>query len=123
MWYPPEDALKDDYYGWGYTIDQVGQLRLIDYDCCCNDDWAPRNHVATRSTGQLNEKGQEIFSGDIISWANGNIVGEVLEGNNGEWLINPIKPRGVLVGLEERVMGGDVEILGNIYENPELIST
>ena len=73
-------------------------------------------------TGLKDKKGKEIYEGDIISFVDG------LKKVNGEWIDNKhiykveysgAAFRGVL-GLSESLDA--VEVIGNIYDNPELLT-
>ena len=71
-------------------------------------------------TGLKDKKGKEIYEGDIVKWSptrEGGKVGQVIWNNLGLWHIkeNYVDfPIGVY---------SNIEIIGNIYENPELLTT
>lgn len=72
-----------------------------------------------QSTGLYDKKGQEIYTGDIIKYCSGEFD------DQGHWhkyeYIEPVELEGgcfypVCVGFPE-----DFEVIGNIYDNPELL--
>lgn len=78
-------------------------------------DLADPEMIWLQYTGLKDKNGREIFEGDLLS--NGDYVMKV-EWNQDAWTLN---------GLENIVSNGVVdhskflEVIGNIYENPELI--
>lgn len=71
------------------------------------------NIIHMQYTGLKDKNGKEIYDGDIIIWSekrykivwHEKIAGFVMENN----------------GIERPDIEFDIEIIGNIYENPELI--
>lgn len=78
-----------------------------------------------QSTGLLDVNGKEIFEGDIIvAMSQGvKVIGEVKRRIDGYWLMYPAWQHGELWHIVENVDTGEtgVEVIGNIYENPELV--
>ena len=75
-------------------------------------------------TGLKDKNGKEIYEGDIvIAWSQGyQATGEVKQRIDGLWLMYPAYQHGKQWGLCPNPKGGTtVEIIGNIYENPELM--
>ena len=65
-------------------------------------------------TGLLDKNGKEIYEGDIVKWANGkDAVDEVIYSGDRFLLHNLGAPSLAKISI-------DCEIIGNIYENPEL---
>ena len=78
-------------------------------------------------TGLLDSKGVEIYEGDVVSvetkngkqnhsieWVDfSNYVGYRMYGINRRWNAPLTK---------NRVYNGDIEVIGNIYKNPELLN-
>ncbi|WP_105121349.1 YopX family protein [Streptococcus suis] len=81
--------------------------------------------VLMQSTGLFDKNGKEIFEGDIIVAMSQGVkaIGEVKRRIDGYWLMYPSWQHGELWHIVENVDTGEtgVEIIGNIYENPELV--
>lgn len=80
----------------------------------------PKNEVILmQSTGLKDKNGKEIFEGDILGTKDGLLNGVVeYRSNLGMWTNSLISYNNF-----ERLcnVAGNREILGNIYENPELL--
>ncbi|QBX25332.1 hypothetical protein Javan252_0031 [Streptococcus phage Javan252] len=78
-----------------------------------------------QSTGLFDKNGVEIFEGDIIVAMSQGVkaIGEVKRRIDGYWLMYPALQHGELWHIVENVDTGEtgVEVVGNIYENPELV--
>ena len=74
-------------------------------DNICEDLW--HSGPIMQFTGLADKNGKEIYEGDCDS------VGNVVEFLNGCWCLNGDRP----------LYGFGFEVSGNIYENPELITT
>lgn len=83
------------------------------------------NVILMQSTGLFDKNGKEIFEGDIIVAMSQGVkaIGEVKRRIDGYWLMYPSWQHGELWYIVENVDTGEtgVEIIGNIYENPELV--
>ncbi|MDW8637051.1 YopX family protein [Streptococcus suis] len=81
--------------------------------------------ILMQSTGLFDKNGKEIFEGDIIVAMSQGVkaIGEVKRRIDGYWLMYPSWQHGELWHIVENVDTGEtgVEIIGNIYENPELV--
>ena len=80
--------------------------------------------TAGQYTGLKDKNGKEIYEGDIvIAWSQGyQATGEVKQRIDGLWLMYPAYQHGKQWGLCPNPKGGTtVEIIGNIYEKPELM--
>lgn len=69
-------------------------------------------------TGLKDKNGKEIYEGDILSWGK-SVVAEVYWDNQWGWLTRNGEKTGGGLGLSAPEY---VEVIGNIYENPELLN-
>ena len=77
--------------------------------------------VLMQSTGLFDKNGKEVFVGDIIKCTRGCLHEVYLEKEYGGTYIGGM-PAIYLKGIREGyAWTGDEEIIGNIYENPELL--
>ena len=92
-------------------IDEVGILRFIKFE----------NTILMQSTGLHDKNGKEVFVGDIIKCTRGCPHEVYLEKEYGGTYMGGM-PAIYLKGIREGyAWTGAEEILGNIYENPELL--
>lgn len=100
-----EDA---DFYGYG------------EFTGVCDVDPA----TIGQYTGLTDKNGEKIFEGDIVEcWSEGVCAqGTVQQNKGGLWIIYPAWQKRIMWGLCPDEYGGtDVEIIGNIHDNPELL--
>src|SRR5699024_11157852 len=79
--------------------------------------------IIMQYTGQKDKNGTEIYGGDIVeAWSEGSKhIGAVRKRIDGLYIIYPAYCNGFW-GLKPNNVGETtVEIIGNIYENPELL--
>ena len=108
-----------------YQPDEVmvgnGDIWIIDEDSVAGD-WIVNNDLhLMQSTGLKDKNGKEVFIGDIIKCTRGCLHEVYLEKEYGGIFIGgtpAIYLKGLLSGY---AWTEDEEIIGNIYENPELL--
>lgn len=116
------------YRVWLTDLDQMLRVKALVFEkdktrCICgySFDFYLENENATimQSTGLIDKNGKEIFEGDILGTKNG-LLNDVVEYRSdlGMWTNSLIRYNNF-----ERLcsIAGDREIIGNIYENPEIL--
>lgn len=109
------------YYNEGYPVaNMIGRDCIHDKDIIIHRD--SYQHELMQYTGLKDENGKEIYEGDIVKAYESNIICEVIfsEGamfmlrwNDNKWGNNEYHHYGVGAFT--------LEVIGNIYENPELL--
>ena len=90
-----------------------------DVDCYEYSDF--KDIELMQYTGLYDKKGKEIYEGDIVKLRANHGIGVVKYYDEwGAFVVEYIKPRPLSV-LGINYYKEDTEILGNIYENPELL--
>ena len=95
-------------------------------NCCSFEDALVEKHdlIIMQSTGLLDVNGKEIFEGDVVRKHWGWIGGEDIFRNHDIRFYREENEMAWHLGDCHNLWdNGDVEIIGNIYENPELLDT
>lgn len=69
-------------------------------------------------TGLTDKNGEKIFEGDIVDILTENEEIGVVEYDDGGF---EVKADGFTVDFHSNICGTDLEVIGNIYDNPELL--
>lgn len=90
-----------------------------DVDCYEHTDF--KDVELMQYTGLYDKKGKEIYEGDIVKLRANHGIGIIRYSDEwGAFVVEYIKTRPLVV-LGMNYYKEDIEILGNIYENPELL--
>ena len=90
-----------------------------DVDCYEHSDF--KDIELMQYTGLYDKKGKEIYEGDIVKLRANHGIGVIKYSDEwGAFIVEYIKPRPLAV-LGMNYYKEDIEILGNIYENSELL--
>ena len=106
-----------------YQPDEVmvgdGNIWIIDEDSVAGD-WIVNNDIhLMQSTGLKDKNGKEIFEGDVLTSQNYPVKGVVeFRTDLGLW-VHYLKGYSYFEYLGN--VAGSKEIIGNIYENPEIL--
>lgn len=98
-------------------------MRTIAKKLSCNHlkGWSIDEEYLMQSTGLFDRNGKEVFVGDIVKCTRGCLHEVYLEKEYGGTFIGGM-PAIYLKGLREGYAWTEhEEIIGNIYENPELL--
>ncbi|HFI0514128.1 TPA: YopX family protein [Streptococcus suis] len=115
-----------------FANDQIiiwnGNVYVNDADKITVDNikgWSIDDKYIMQSTGLFDVNGKEIFEGDVIVAMSQGVkaTGEVKRRIDGYWLMYPSFQNREFWHIVENVDTGEtgVEIIGNIYQNPELL--
>jgi uncharacterized phage protein (TIGR01671 family) len=74
--------------------------------------------ILEQFTGLFDKNGKEIYEGDILKWP--YIVLGIVSFLDGRFVIDNIRPRKSLIDSIDKY-GKDLEVIGNIHENQELL--
>ena len=75
--------------------------------------------VLMQFTGLKDKNGKEVYDGDIIRFKDfTDIITAEVKWGTGQW---QYKPKGWITGYSSVMVGGNIEVIGNIYDNPELL--
>ena len=122
------DTTNKEMFKDTFAITESGQVVVVEQEnVMCPPDYVfVDNLVIMQSTGLFDEKGEEIFEGDIVQFEDCYEVSDFLYINTGiiEWCQGGFHVTNRDSVLMEDLLDGDsldVTIIGNIYENLELL--
>lgn len=80
--------------------------------------------ILMQSTGLKDKKGVEIFEGDVVEYIDGefSFIGKVIKSPLGTYVTGSDN-HSFEDFTDETTMVSDVSVVGNIYENPELLES
>ncbi|MEZ7593417.1 YopX family protein [Streptococcus sp. 27098_8_76] len=116
------DTTNKEMFKDTFSITESGQVVVVEQeDVMCPPDYVfVDNLVIMQSTGLKDKNGKEIFEGDIVKMAK-DVYSEPT-------YYEVVRHRGGAYRLESKQHGcelwlrhTDCEVVGNIYENPELL--
>lgn len=122
------ESFNEEEWKYGYLIEDEGYSFIINQVIEANEQyitigsWYPVNPATLgQSTGLKDKNGKEVFVGDIIKCTRGCLHEVYIEKEYGGTYFGGM-PAIYLKGLREGYAWTEhEEIIGNIYENPELL--
>ena len=118
------DSAKKEMFKDTFAITESGRVIVVEQeDVMCPPDYVFVDYlVIMQSTGLKDKNGKEIFEGDIVDYKGREAVVK-WHGSYASFIYRFVD------GLQERVSEWDplflacyhFEVIGNIYENPELL--
>lgn len=117
------DSAKKEMFKDTFVITESGQVVVVEQESVVSSpDYVFVEHlVIMQSTGLVDKNGKELFIGDIVKCTRGCSHEVYLEKEYGGTFIGgmpAIYLKGLLSGY---AWTGDEEIIGNVYENRELL--
>ena len=124
------DSSKKEMFTDTFAITESGQVVVVEQESVASPpDYVFVEHlVVMQSTGLKDKNGKEIFEGDILT--DGHTTGDIRNHPTlGFYTVDESSKEGYLsdtVGIEDfeeakEFMRNSIEVIGNIYENPELL--
>ena len=117
------DSAKKEMFKDTFAITESGQVVVVEQeDVMCPPDYVFVDHlVIMQSTGLKDKNGKEVFVGDIIKCTRGCLHEVYIEKEYGGTYCGGMSAV-YLKGLREGYAWTEhEEIMGNIYENPDLL--
>lgn len=116
------------YYGFyteGYYLDgtPVAWIEVVDRKKKETDSPTVIPETVGQFTGVTDKKGKRIFEGDICRVSRPCVLayGEITFQNGCFWFVDD-GPGGMLRLCDVKMNGFEVEVIGNIHDNPELLT-
>ncbi len=107
-------------YGLVYGVDEVlGTMNMVDENDVGGIDVDP--NTIGQYTNLKDRNGKEIFEGDIVNYSGTNHL-VVFEHRNGAAYFGIAISEIETWGFSNSVPADKMEVLGNIYDNPELLT-
>ncbi|MEX3487350.1 YopX family protein [Staphylococcus warneri] len=122
-WYKSEKKMKRVY---SIGFNEQGEAISIQDEFADNYEayamYDVSDYELMQSTGIKDKNGVEIYEGDIIHHAEKpnpffNSPFEIIQARTGEWILDNYQGGTVLAFSQPE----ELEVIGNIYENPELL--
>jgi len=122
------DSAKKEMFKDTFAITESGQVVVVEQESVASfPDYVFVEHlVIMQSTGLVDRDGKIIFEGDVVQFEDCSEASDFLYINTGiiEWCQGGFHVTNRDSVLMEDLLDGDsldVTIIGNIYENPELL--
>ena len=131
VWYEPKGITSDKpimIYNAEDTYDCMAGKPFIIYKSCFGDVLEDDEYTVMQCTGLKDKNDKLIYEGDIVkTWkfSTGEISNKVVAWNEARcgcrlYTIDHFK-RGIVFSPQSMVHVTTIEVIGNIYENPELL--
>ncbi len=109
-----------------YPKNSFPDLDYLYFEDIKRAEWGDNEFVSLQFTGLLDKNGKEIYEGDILRRGGASVVkfGDFYAGGNNEYYNQYVKSSFYIEFKDGDVDALDdgEEVIGNIYENPNLLS-
>lgn len=125
-------SVHTDDWCYGSFVNNPDEPTICWFDIWADgdSDWREEKvepHTVGQFTGLHDKNGKEIYDGDILA-ENGKQIGYIVGGVRGycyDVIYNPVRSNGEkdwsLYGVVITDYPDSVEVIGNVYDNPELL--
>ena len=116
------DSAKKEMFKDTFAITESGQVVVVEQeDVMSPPDYVFVDHlVIMQSTGLFDKNNKEIFEGDIVLVLDSTYT-VFYDNERGSYRLKPHDDRWNVDYMSNFSHGGNFEVVGNIYENPELL--